>query len=125
MIREKSLYLLDAPAWTVTLIREFLGTERHRACLMEKKSKNIACDVTVGTKKIKLYVQIQCQLSYIMMLISNGICQYVWKYAVLNENTCHFLGPSPSVFSGKKIQSTETYTSNATLRPGFFRKHAR
>ena len=84
MIREKSLYLLDAPAWTVTLIREFLGTERHRACLMEKKSKNIACDVTVGTKKIKLYVQIQCQMGYLTVQISNGISKYRWTYAVLN-----------------------------------------
>ena len=31
-----------------------------------------------------------------------------------------FLGPSPSVISGKKIQSTETHTNDATLRSGFF-----
>ena len=58
-----------------------------------KKSKNIACDVTVQNKKIKLYVQIACQLGYIMMLISIGICRYEGKYAVLNRNICHFLGP--------------------------------
>ena len=52
-----------------------------------------------------------------MVQISNGICQYERKYAVLNKNICHFLGPWPSVFSGKKIQSTETYTNllNAAL----------
>ena len=26
---------------------------------------------------------------YLMMPISNGICQYVWKNAVLNKNICH------------------------------------
>ena len=52
-----------------------------------------------------------------MVLISNDICQYVWKCAVLNKNICHLLGPWPSVFSGKKIRSTETYTNllNAVL----------
>ena len=60
----------------------------------------------LGLRQWKLYVQIKCQLGYLMMLISNGICQYEGRYAALNENICHFLGPSPS----------ETYTNDATLR---------
>ena len=36
-----------------------------------------------------------------MMLISNGICSYEGKYAALKKSICHFLGPSPSVISGK------------------------
>ena len=59
------------------------------------------------------------------MLISNDICQYERKYAVLNKNICHFLRPWPSVFS-EKTQSTETYTNllNAALWI-FSEKHAR
>ena len=33
------------------------------------------------------------------------ICQYAGKYAVLNKNICHFLGPSPSAISGKKSKA--------------------
>ena len=53
-----------------------------------------------------------------------GICQYDGKYAVLNKNLCHFLGPWPSVISGKKFQSTETYRNllNAALRIFFSQK---
>ena len=52
-----------------------------------------------------------------MMPISNSICQYVWKDAMLNKNICHFLGPSPSALSGKKFQNMGTYTKwcNAAL----------
>ena len=42
----------------LTLIREFW-----------QKSKNLACDVTVETKKGKLYVQIECKFDYIRVLI--------------------------------------------------------
>ena len=42
--------------------------DRHRARFLEK-SKILACEVTVGTKNMKLYVQIECQLGYLMMLI--------------------------------------------------------
>ena len=40
------------------------------------------------------------------------------EQAVLNKNTCHFLGPWPSVIFGKKIQSIGTYTNilDAALR---------
>ena len=55
-----------------------------------------------------------------MMPISNGICQYVWKDAVLNKNICHFLGLSPGALSGKKFQSIGTYTNDATLCSGVF-----
>ena len=83
----------------------------------KKKSKMVTSQWT----KWKLYVQIECQLGYTMVQISNGICgiimichmicQYERKYAMLNKNICHFSGPWPSVFPGKKIQSTETYTN--------------
>ena len=33
----------------------------------QKKNPKSSSDVTVGTKKIKLYVQIECQLGYIVM----------------------------------------------------------
>ena len=60
-----------------------------------------------------------------MMLISNGICQFVRIYAVLNKIICHFLGPLPSALSDKKFQSTGTYTNGATLRSGFFFRETR
>ena len=61
--------------------------DHHRARFPEKKNKNTACDVTVGTSKVKIInVQIECQLSHLMMFISNGICQYEWKYAASNQN---------------------------------------
>ena len=44
----------------LNLIREFLGSSP--SAISGKKSKNIAGDITFGTKKIKLYVQIKCQL---------------------------------------------------------------
>ena len=71
--------------------------DRYRAQFLVKTG-NIARDVTVGTKKIKLYVQVECQLCYFMKPILNGICEYEKKYAILNKNICHFLGPSPSAF---------------------------
>ena len=58
-------------------------------------------------------MQIEWQFGYLLMPISNGICQYLRKNAALNENICHFLGPSPSALSGKKFQSTGTYTDDA------------
>ena len=54
-----------------------------------------------------------------MMPISNGICQYVWKDAVLNKNICHFWDRHRARYP-EKIQSTGTYTNDATLRSGFF-----
>ena len=62
-------------------------------------------------------MQIGCRLGYLIVLISNGICQYERRYTVLNKNICHFLGPSPSAISGKKIQIMGTYTKwcNAVL----------
>ena len=49
----------------------------------------------------------ECQLSYTMVQISNGICQFVRTFAVLNKNICHFLGPSPSALSGKKFKAQD------------------
>ena len=69
-----------------------------------EKSKNISCDVTVGTKKLKLYVQIECQLGYLMMLISNGICQYEGRYATLNKIYVIFWDTALWIFSpGSRI----------------------
>ena len=41
-------------------------------------------------RKCKLYVQIQYQVGLLMMLIRNGICLYVRKYAVLNKKYMPF-----------------------------------
>ena len=43
--------------------------EPSRPRYLGKKSKNIACDITVGTNKLKSFVQLECWLGYIMMLI--------------------------------------------------------
>ena len=77
---------------SLTLIREFLRPSP--SALSGKKSKKIACDVTVGTRKIKLYVQIQCQMGYLTVQISNGISKYRWTYAVLNVWDCWLWNPS-------------------------------
>ena len=92
------------------------GTITERV-FWKKNPESTLVTSQLGLRKWKLYVQIECQLSFIMMLIWNSICHYKGRYSVLNKNICHFLGPSPSVFSGKKIQSTETYTNllNAAL----------
>ena len=95
----------------LTLIREFLGSSP--SAFSGKKSRTTAGGVTVGSKKIK-YVQIECQLGDTMVQISNGICQYQRKYAVLKKIYAVFCGPWPSVISGKNIQSTKT--NDATLR---------
>ena len=65
----------------LTLIREFLGLSNGA---ISTKIQKLACDVTAGTKKIKLCKHIGCQLGHLMMAISNGICQCEGKYAVLN-----------------------------------------
>ena len=109
----------------VTLIREFLWSSPSTLSGENPKENNceIACDA-VRTKKIKLYTQIECQLGYLMMLISNGICQYEGIFAALNKNICHFgstnWGHHRASFP-QKIQSTETYTNDVTLRSRFFR----
>ena len=56
-----------------------------------------------------LYVQIECQLGYLMMLIFNGICQYSRKYAVLSKKYAIFRTVTERVFR----------VCDATLRPGF------
>ena len=54
------------------------------------------------------------------MLISNGICQYKGEICRAKQKYMPFSGPSPSALSGKKFQTTGTYTNDATLRSGFF-----
>ena len=56
-----------------TLIREFLGPSV--SAISKKDPTNIACDITVRTKKLKFYVEIDCLLDHVMMFILNGICQ--------------------------------------------------
>ena len=105
-----------------TLQISIFGTERNIWKIMQKHSLWVtSCDDTVGTKKIKLYMQIECQLDFLRMLISNGICQYERKYATLITNICHFLGLSPSAFSGKS-KAQKHMQINLMLRSGFFRK---
>ena len=65
-------------------------------------------------------MQIECQLGFIMVQIKNGICQYEGSYATLNKIICHFLGPSPSVISGKKSTAQKHIQIDAMLRSGFF-----
>ena len=92
--------------------------DHHRACFLKKNPESSLVTLQLGLRKWKLYVQIQCQLGFLMILIWNGICQYVQKYAVLNKNICHFLGPSPSALSGKKFHNMGTYNTkwcNAAL----------
>ena len=52
-----------------------------------------------------------------MILISNGICQYERKYAVLNKKYMPFFGIITERHFWEKIKSTETYTKlfNAAL----------
>ena len=52
------------PGFAINLYPFIFGTitERH----FWEKIKNVAGDVTVGTKKIKLYLQIECQLGHII-----------------------------------------------------------
>ena len=57
-----------------------------------------------------------------MMLIRNGICEYVRKYAVLNKNICHFLGPSPSVLSVKNLKHGNVYKLMQCCALDFFPK---
>ena len=91
-----------------------------------KRSKNIACDVTVGTKNIKLYVHVKCRLGYVMMLILNGICQIEGKYADMNKNICHFREPSVTVHHRARFPEKNPKLTNiqidAMLRSGFSRK---
>ena len=55
-----------------------------------------------------------------MVQISNGICQYERKYAVLNKNICHFLGPWPSVYLEKNPKHRNIYKSSQCCALDFF-----
>ena len=82
-------------------------SDHHWGSFLDKNPKSSL--VTSQLRLTKLYVQIEWQLGYTMVHISNGICQYEMKFAVLNRNVCHFLDHEEN-FLKKKIQSTETYT---------------
>ena len=69
-------------------------------------------------------MQIECQLGFIMMLISNGICQYEGRNAAAEQKYMPFFGTVTERDFRKKIQSTETYTNGTTLRFGFFPQNA-
>ena len=74
---------------------------------IQKYKWSLGCQwhhVTLRTRKQKLNVQIECQLSYLMMPILNSIWQYKMKYAVLNKNICHCLRPWPTGISERKAQ---------------------
>ena len=86
--------------------------DRHRAQFLGKKSKNKACDVTVGTKKIK-YAKIT---AYAKM---TGDMPLRKKYMPL-------FGTVTGRAFRKKIQSTNHILINAMLRSGYFSEnHAR
>ena len=66
----------------LTLIREFSGpSPSPNAGKIQIHSlwRHRICD-TDGTKRIKLYVKIECQLSYLMMLVLNGISYAAYAY---------------------------------------------
>ena len=65
-------------------------------------------------------MQIRCQLGYLMILISNGICQYEGKYVALNKNICHILGRNATLW----IISWKT-RSFTVPRFGFFFQDSR
>ena len=50
------------------------------------------------------------QLVYLMILISNDICQYDGKYAMLNKNLCHFWDHHRARFVHGKVSKYITYT---------------
>ena len=62
----------------------------------------------------------ECQLGYIMMLISNGICQYERKYATLNKNICHFWDRNRACFPEYNSKARKHIQIDAMLRSGFF-----
>ena len=47
----------------------------------------------------------ECQLGYLVMLVSDGICNYDKKYANMNKNIYQFLRPWTSAISGKKSKA--------------------
>ena len=85
----------------ITRNREFLGPSP--SAFSGKNPESSLVPSQLGLRKWKLYVQIECQLGYLMMLISNGI--YEGKYAVPNKNICHFLGLSQTRFPKKKSKA--------------------
>ena len=56
------------------------------------------------------------QLGHLMMPISNGICQYVWKDAVVNKNISHFWDHHRARFLEKNSKAQEHIQNDATLR---------
>ena len=121
-LRRTRNYLFVHRPWIITLIGNFLVPSP--SALSEKKSKNITCDVTVGTKKIKLHVQIECHWCYIMIQISNGICRYEGKFAALDKNICHFGDRHRARFPGKNPKAKKHITIDSMLRSGIiFRKN--
>ena len=79
--------------------------DHHRACFLEKKSKNIACDVTVRTNKIKIICadSVSFGLSYggkikWHMPLCEEICRAEQKYMPFFETITERV--FPRFFSG-------------------------
>ena len=60
-----------------------------------------------------------------MMSISNDICQYVWKDAVLNKRYAILWDRHRARFPKKKSKTWEHIQNEATLRSGFFSRETR
>ena len=106
-------------------IRIKLNANFYRKSITKQESSELRpaslltgiCHSFRGTKKIKFYAQINCQLVYISMPLWNGICQYERKCTALKKHICQWTGPSPSAISETKIHSTEKFANwwTATL----------
>ena len=59
-------------------------------------------------KRTSVYVQIECKLSYQMMLLLNGICQYDGKYVTLNKIYAIF-GTVTERFPTKNTNQRKTF----------------
>ena len=97
-------------------IYQCFGNSRIRDNLY---SETLFVTLQLGLGKYNFYVRIDSQLGYLLILISNGLCQYEGKYAALNKKICHFSGLA--CFAGKKPKA-QKHTNHATLRSEIFHK---
>ena len=86
ILKRKFLIPFDSKTlYSLLLLLKPLSVNFWSPSVISGKTSNIITGgVTVGTWEMKLYVQIECQLGYLMIPISNNICG-IW-YANMRGN---------------------------------------
>ena len=88
--------------------------------IFRKESKNIACDATVGTKKMILYVQIECQFGYLWCLFKMAYANMRGDMPLWTKIYAIFRDRNRVRFPEQKSKAHQHIKIDAMLSSGFF-----